>query len=320
VSAPKKRQRYSDGEGGFNLTELLVAILIIFLLSGLATYAFVGLSESFRIKAAVQSIDSIMRRARQTAVSTRSDRRVVIEMYRNPASDPTLSAENIPVRMWIERQRIQFLSWGHLPFDQDPDRVELVSDISQLPEFMRVSDVTGLDAPTLLAEAAPGSDRVLLYFEYSSTGSVRVYFNSIDGRKRTLEDVIPMLLPDASTNAIFVHVVRKDERLEALGKVAGSEQIFYYFASGGRVFYMDDRTRVVDLGVITDVGGGAVLSDLSGNGFAVTEYDAVRLQVERQMRNQVGTIHVIPQTGRTRAYDYGIGYPWSKLEIQEGAS
>lgn len=319
MATVRKRRNFPADNRGFSLAELLIALFIIFLLSGLATFAFMGISAQYRIKAAAQSVDSIMRRARQSAVTTRTDRRVVIEMYRDPASDPTLSAENVPVRMWVERKKIQFLSWGHLPYDEDPDRIQLVSDIDQLPEFMRVSDVTGLDAPTLLGAAAPGSTRVLLYFEFSNTGSARVYFNSLDGRERTLGEVIAALLPDARSTAIYLHVVRQHEQIEAVGEVGGTEQVFYYPALGGRVPYMNDRTRILDLSLITDVGGGQ-LSDITGNGTAFTPLDAERLRVERQMRHQVGTVHVIPQTGRTRAYDYGIGYPWSKQEIQEGVS
>lgn len=320
MAAVQRSKCFRRDNRGFSLTELLAVLVIIFLLSGVATFAFMGVSEAYRIRAAVQSVDSIMRRSRQSAITTRSDRRVVIEMYQDPASDPTLSAENIPTRMWTERKKIQFLTWGRLPYDEDPDRVELISDISRLPEFMCISDVTGLDAARLLASVAPGSSRVLLYFEFSSIGSVRVYFNSVDGRDRPLPEALPVLLPGAGSSAIYLHLVRKDERLEAVGEVDGSEVVFYYPSSGGRVFYLDSRTRILDLGLITAVGGGVELKDLTGNGPAFSDYDAERLRVERTMRRQVGTVHVIPQTGRTRAYDYGIGYPWSKQEIQEGSS
>lgn len=304
---------------GFSLTELLVAILIIFILSGFATFAFVGLTEQFRIRAAAQSIDSILRRARQTAVSTRTDRRVVIEMYRDPAADPTLSPENIPVRMWIERKKIEFLEWRYLPYDQDGTRLELVSDVTQLPEFMRLSDVTGLDAPSLLPEIAPGMDRVLLYFEFSNTGSVRVYFNSLAARGRPLGETIRALLPAARSDAIYLHVVRRDEQLVAIGEVAGSDVVFYYPPSG-RVFYMDPATWALNLSRILLLGGGWTLPDITGNEPPVSEYEEARRRVNRELRRQVGTVHVIPQTGRTRAYDYGIGYPWSVTEIQEGVS
>lgn len=301
---------------GFSLTELLISLVIVFILSGLATYAFVGVSEQFRIRAAVQSVDAIMRRARQTAVSTRTDRRVVIEMYRDPAFDPTLSPENIPVRMWIEKKKIQFLKWQHLPYDRDPDRVEIVSDVTQLPEFMRVSDVSGLDAPAFYAEVAPGSGRVLLYFEFSNTGSVRAYFNSLAGRDRSLGDTARSLVPGSGSDAVYLHVVRKNEQLEAVGKVGGSDVVFYYLPSG-RVFYLDASTGALNLSQIFPLGGGLTLNAITGNEPAISEYEAARRVVNRQLRRQVGTIHVVPQTGRARAYDYGIGFPWSVAEIQE---
>jgi prepilin-type N-terminal cleavage/methylation domain-containing protein len=312
----RRSSRSLSDQSGFSLLELTVALAIIFILSGLATYAFVGISEQFRVRAAVQSIESIMKRARQNAISARSSRRMVLEMYRDPATDPALKQGDVPVRMWIERKRIQFLDWPNVPVDLDPDRLELVSDVSQLPEHMRVSDVTGVDAATLLPLVAPSMPgRVLLYFEFSSIGSARVYFNSVNGREEEMQDTISSVLPGAG-RGVFLHVVRKNEVIEAIGDVSGTETVFYYTPSG-RVPYFNDTSRALNLPSLLNLGGGTLLTDVTGNEPPASIYDEERVRVIRQMRNQVGTIYVIPQTGRTRAYEYGIGYPWSKREIQE---
>jgi hypothetical protein len=181
---------------------------------------------------------------------------------------------------------------------------------------MRVSDVTGLDAATLLPLVAPSMPgRVLIYFEFSSIGSTRVYFNGVNGREEELQETISRILPGAG-RGIYLHVVRKNELIEAVGEVGGAETVFYY-EPGGRVLYFNDTTRALNFPEVLNLGGGVLLTDVTGNEPPASIYDEERVRVIRKMRNQVGTIHVIPQTGRTRAYEYGIGYPWSKREIQQ---
>jgi len=311
-----RTSRSALDQRGFSLTELLVSLLIIFTLSGLATYAFVSVSEQYRVRAAVQSIDSVMKRARQSAISARSTRRLVLEMYRDPATDPTVSAENVPVRMWIERKRNQFLEWPNVPVDVDTDRLELVSDVSQLPDYMRVADVTGVDAADLLPLVAPAmAGRVLLYFEFGNSGSVRVYFNSVDGREQEFGQTIATINPAAGTRSIYLHIVRGREQVEGYGTVDGDRTVFYYPPSG-LVFYYNDATRSLNMPAVFDIGGGVYLNQVTGNEAAVSPYEVERVRVIRQIRSQVGTVHVIPQTGRTRAYDYGIGYPFSIIEMR----
>jgi len=322
----KQRVSIRQRNSGFSLAEMLLVIGILMILSGLATYSFMGASQAMRVKATVQTVDSYLKGARQVAINTRSERRFVIEMYRNTSVDPNLKAGDILIRMWVEKRKAEFLDWGTLCYEDDPSRLELVSDVELLPEFMRLSDVSGVDAATLLRYTRQ-KDRLLLFFQFSNTGSLRAYMNTATPR-----DDLGSIIADSGrrftgsgTRSIYPHFCRKDTYLNGTVRDrAQKKDIEYYYAGEpGGVLYLDESRNPPVLNLSAIVAAGAKpLSLITGNPAAgmVGELgrDRDRLMVERTIRRQVGTLQVIPLTGRSRAYDYGVGYPFSIDEIVEG--
>ncbi|MCX7625108.1 MAG: prepilin-type N-terminal cleavage/methylation domain-containing protein [Candidatus Sumerlaeaceae bacterium] len=88
-------QRWKENKGGFTLTELVVVLAIVILLSVLSVNAYLSFTASRRIHYGLEMLVNVLSAARSQAIATQSPYRVVIQR-RNPVSGVSESA------FWID--------------------------------------------------------------------------------------------------------------------------------------------------------------------------------------------------------------------------
>lgn len=156
-------------ERGFTLTELAVVLALILLLTGIATFVWVQQRETARVSSAAGSLSTVLRSARQAAITRGINHRVVIEVQDRDGRQVE--------RYWVERpnrssnrgysafQGLPVTVWANPRRQTEPELFDENIDLASL----RIEQTGGGPDAT---EANPFGTSVEWYVEFNNRGVV----------------------------------------------------------------------------------------------------------------------------------------------------
>lgn len=164
------QHRHRTSEQGFTLTELMVVSALILLMTGIASFVFFQQRESARLNSASSTLSTVLRSARQGAITKGVNHRVVIEVRDDLGNDQV-------ERYWVERPN-RTSNRGYSAFQGLPPSVWATPQVVTDPEFIDDS----VDLASLRVEQSggqptaspplPGGGVIRWYVEFNTRGVV----------------------------------------------------------------------------------------------------------------------------------------------------
>lgn len=227
---------------GFSLTELLVVLAIMGLISGLAIYSFINLSRSMRLISAGEALNQALINARQQAITSRVSRRVALNLYHNT--------------YWVERKKSESLPWDPPGGGSNSERI---SEVERLPDYVVFGDVGGFTADDIRES---DNNKKIWYIDFDTRGSVFTYPKS---PPPMLNPNIRREPPYSQRSNLAIHLIMENARIP----ISENEDRPYDLKDGQLVSFIE-RISAVDK-------NGDGLDDYSGHDVRITA--AARRQV-----------------------------------------
>lgn len=310
---------------GFSFPELMVVIAIMGLMVTAATFGYVQYAKRVTVDSAASAVASVLMGARQAAASTRTARRVGLDLANE--------------RVFVERRLRELAQFDASVVVAGPGgtEIETVNALvigesrTDLPDGADIIDVNGWGPRHIEAPEK------IYYIEFDNQGrNVKGYRkghapadpNQIVGEglsihvgRRFGKVVLPSDLPADSVDSTQK---RRDVFL-GLSTAAGHFLVPEVAAdpgsfkrglgsAGAPLWERSETSQTSELEELVGVFAADQLPRLNDSDFPV---DIVMVRLEQEARAQVHTVVVLAITGRVHAFPYGLGFPWSNVEMIE---
>lgn len=300
---------------GFSLVELLVVIGIMGLFVSVATFSYIRYLDQVAIESASSTVSAVLNRARQVAVATRTARRVALDLARD--------------QMVVHRK-----IYEQFEFDQLIDFVDSSGQRQRIPNWRQIGEVTRLQNKADIVDVSgwgpddiDGPDKIY-YIQFDTQGrNAKGYRLSavkageappnegmaIHVSQRAASIVLPSEIPsdaiDTEEKRRTAFSILENTRGRLLApEVARKPSLIPGLEGNPTKPLWDNKGRTSELANL--IGNLKDYNDTNSK-------EAWLIGAEQYARKRAHTVLVLRVTGKVHVFEYGIGFPWSDIEMAE---
>ena len=221
---------------GFSLTELLVVLAIAGVVAGLAIVSFIGASKNLRLSSAANALNQSLINARQQAITSRSARRVAINLTNGT--------------YWIERKNVEATEWT-----EGGRNALRVSEVERVAKNILIADIAGFtEAEITVSQGA----RKIWYVEFDNRGTAINYpENGVPGGNPVVEAF--RTRPWSQRSNLTLHLIMDNTRIP----VDEQSQLAYNLRNAALVSFINSIEANDEDGNEQDDGNTSVAIEVS---------------------------------------------------------